>query len=198
MTVSTACGHIQTRGRLSSFTCDNKGLHDGIARLACQCSQTPACSEWDNRSQSKRSLMAVALPATLAILVASVALGGACLYSQKQLQSLPRARQSPSDWLEESGAKNQVSGVNAVREAATKTTTTECKSVYKVTSHLQAAAANTARLKRATSGADSMTTASGAPADPVVEVGPAGPSCGVQTGGRRRCEGQALQVSKSL
>jgi hypothetical protein len=86
----------------------------------------PCCSEWDNRSQSKRSLMAVALPATLAILVASVALGGACLYSQKQLQSLPRARQSPSDWLEESGAKNQVSGVTAVREAATRAATTTC------------------------------------------------------------------------
>ena len=96
--------------------------------------------------------MAVALPATLAILVASVALGGACLYSQKQLQSLPRARQSPSDWLEESGAKNQVSGVKEVREAATKTTNTGCKFVCKVKSHLQAAAANTAGLKRATFG----------------------------------------------
>ena len=52
--------------------------------------------------------MAMALPATLLILLVSVALGGVCLYSQKQLQGLPRARQSPSDWLEESGAKNQV------------------------------------------------------------------------------------------
>jgi hypothetical protein len=93
------------------------------------------CSEWDNRSQSKRSLMAVALPATLAILVASVALGGACLYSQKQLQSLPRARQSPSDWLEESGAKNQVSENTAFSAAAAR------MSVCRVSRHMQAKAA---------------------------------------------------------
>jgi hypothetical protein len=66
------------------------------------------CREWDRRGQSKRSVMAMALPVTLLILGVSIVLGGACLYSQKQLQSLPRARQSPSDWLEESGARNQV------------------------------------------------------------------------------------------
>lgn len=76
--------------------------------------------------------MAVALPATLAILVASVALGGSCLYSQKQLQSLPRARQSPSDWLEESGARNQVSGDTSLSAATAQLASAARKSVCRV------------------------------------------------------------------
>lgn len=74
--------------------------------MSCKGPNPVPCSEWDRRSKPKRGTMTVALPATL--LVVAVAAGGWGLYTQKQLQSLLRARQSPSDWLEESGARNQV------------------------------------------------------------------------------------------
>lgn len=58
--------------------------------------------------------MAYALPAALVVLLAAVAAGGGCVYTQRKLQSMPRARQSPSDWMEESGARNQVPTVKRI------------------------------------------------------------------------------------
>lgn len=66
------------------------------------------CSDWDRGRKPARGAMAVAMPAALIVLLAAVAAGGGCVYTQRKLQSMPRARQPSNDWMEESGARNQV------------------------------------------------------------------------------------------
>jgi hypothetical protein len=51
--------------------------------------------------------MGAAVPAALVVLLLALAAAGGITWSQHRLQKLPRARQSASDWMEESSAKNQ-------------------------------------------------------------------------------------------